>query len=79
MTGGQENPPYTDAAGNEIKFERRRQFYLSPDADLSRIRDFSPSAQRFIGTAQFFKIAAPSLEYNRVNGVRFHAFLVKKD
>ncbi len=79
MTGGHENPPYTGPDGKEVKFERRRQFYLSPDADLSRIRQFSPTVQRFIGTAQFFKIAGPSIEYNRVNGLRFHAFLVKKD
>ncbi len=79
MTGGHENPPYFDANGNEIKFERRRQFYLSPDADLSRIRQLSPTLQRFVGTAQFIKLAAPSLEYNRVNGLRFHPFLVKKD
>ncbi|WP_019986533.1 DUF2279 domain-containing protein [Rudanella lutea] len=79
MTGGHTNPPYTGPDGREVVFERRRQFYLSPDADLSRIQQFSPTAQRFIGMAQFFKIAAPSLEYNRVNGVRFHPFLVKKD
>ena len=79
MTGGHENPPYIGADGKEVKFERRRQFYLSPDADLSRIRDFSPTAQRFVGMAQFFKIAGPSIEYNRVNGLRFHAFLVRKD
>jgi uncharacterized protein YfiM (DUF2279 family) len=79
MTGGHENPQYVDANGQEVRFERRRQFYLSPDADLSRIRSFSPTLQRFVGTAQFFKIAAPSLEYNRVNGVRFHPFLVRKD
>lgn len=79
MTGGHENPPYVDAAGKSVEFTRRRQFYLSPDADLSRVRQFSATTQRFVGMAQFFKIAAPSIEYNRVNGVRFHPFLVKKD
>lgn len=79
MTGGHENPPAFDATGNEIKFERYRQFFLSPDADLSRISTFSPSLQRFIGTAQFFKIPAPSLEFNRVKGLRFHPLILPKE
>ena len=79
MTGGHENPRAVDAQGNEIKFERYRQFYLSPDADFSRIQTLNPSLQRFIGTAQFMKIAAPSLEINRIHGVRFHGLLVEKD
>lgn len=79
MIGGHENPQTFDAAGNELKFRRYRQFFISPDADLSRIGTFSPSLQRFIGTAQFFKIPAPSLEFNRVNGVRFHPLLLPKE
>ena len=79
MTGGHENPPAFDANGREIKFERYRQFFISPDADLSRISTFSPSLQRFIGTAQFFKIPAPSLEFNRVRGLRFHPLILPKE
>ncbi|GAB3639694.1 DUF2279 domain-containing protein [Spirosoma arcticum] len=79
MIGGHENPKAFDAAGNEIKFERYRQFFVSPDADLSRIGTFSPSLQRFIGTAQFFKIPAPSVEFNRIKGVRFHPLLLSKE
>ncbi|QHV99627.1 DUF2279 domain-containing protein [Spirosoma endbachense] len=79
MIGGHDNPPVFDKDGKEVKFERYRQFFISPDADLSRIGTFSPSLQRFIGTAQFFKIPAPSLEFNRVNGLRFHPFLVPKE
>lgn len=79
MIGGHANPTVYDANGTEIKFDRRRQFFLSPDADLSRISSFSPSLQRFIGTAQFFKIPAPSLEFSRPNGLRFHPFLLPKE
>ncbi|QIP18033.1 DUF2279 domain-containing protein [Spirosoma aureum] len=79
MIGGHDNPPVFDKEGKEVKFERYRQFFISPDADLSRIGTFSPSLQRFIGTAQFFKIPAPSLEFNRVNGLRFHPLLVPKE
>ena len=79
MIGGHENPPVFDKYGKAVKFERYRQFFISPDADLSRIGTFSPSLQRFIGTAQFFKIAAPSLEYNRVKGLRFHPLILPKE
>jgi uncharacterized protein YfiM (DUF2279 family) len=79
MIGGHENPKVFDKDGNEVKFERYRQFFISPDADLSRVGTFSPSLQRFIGTAQFFKIPAPSLEYNKQKGVRFHPFLLPKE
>ncbi|GAB2542969.1 DUF2279 domain-containing protein [Spirosoma aerophilum] len=79
MIGGHENPPVFDVDGKPIKFERYRQFFISPDADLSRIGTFSPSLQRFVGTAQFFKIPAPSLEFNRVKGARFHPLLLPKE
>ncbi|WP_240543789.1 DUF2279 domain-containing protein [Spirosoma foliorum] len=79
MTGGHENPVMFDKDGNEVKFTRYRQFFISPDADLSRIGTFSPSLQRFIGTAQFFKIPAPSLEFNRVKGLRFHPLILPKE
>ena len=79
MIGGHENPRVFDKDGNEVKFTRYRQFFISPDADLSRIGTFSPSLQRFIGTVQFFKIPAPSLEFNRIKGLRFHPLILPKE
>ncbi|GAB4038574.1 DUF2279 domain-containing protein [Spirosoma jeollabukense] len=79
MIGGHENPPVFDQDGKEVNFDRYRQFFISPDADLSRINTFSPSLQRFIGTAQFFKIPAPSLEFNRVKGLRVHPLILPKE
>lgn len=83
MTGGHENPPMTDADGNPVTFRRFRQFFLSPDVDLARINQPDPLRplpwQRFVGTVQFFKIAAPSLEYNPVKGLRFHPLLLPKE
>jgi len=78
MVGGHANPRIVDETGREIKFKRYRQFYLSPDADLSRIPR-NESWQRFIGTAQFFKIPAPSVEFNEVHGLRFHPLLLSRD
>ncbi|WP_052647030.1 DUF2279 domain-containing protein [Spirosoma spitsbergense] len=79
MIGGHDNPVVFDADGKEVKFTRYRQFFISPDADLSRIGTFSPSLQRFIGTVQFFKIPAPSLEFSRVKGLRFHPLILPKE
>lgn len=79
MIGGHENPRVVDKDGREVKFTRYRQFFISPDADLSRIGTFSPSLQRFIGTVQFFKIPAPSLEFSRVKGFRLHPLILPKE
>ncbi|WP_026261006.1 DUF2279 domain-containing protein [Spirosoma luteum] len=79
MIGGHENPVVVDADGKEVKFTRYRQFFISPDADFSRIGTFSPSLQRFVGTVQFFKIPAPSLEFSRTKGLRFHPFIFPKE
>ena len=83
MTGGHQNPPLTDAAGKAIEFRRFRQFFVSPDVDLSRINRPDPLRprpwQRFVGTVQFFKIAAPSVEYNGRDGLRFHPLLLPKE
>jgi uncharacterized protein YfiM (DUF2279 family) len=83
MTGGHENPPMVDSDGKPFTFRRLRQFFLSPDVDLSRINQPDPLHplpwQRFVGTVQFFKIAGPSLEYNKINGLRFHPLLLPKE
>ncbi|MBJ6143348.1 DUF2279 domain-containing protein [Hymenobacter sp. BT559] len=80
MTGGHANPPYFDAAGNEVKFRRYRQFYLSPDITLAQLPGLRTSgAQPLISAGQFFKIPAPSLEYNPVHGLRVHPLLLPKD
>lgn len=79
MVGGMKNPTVVDQNGRAIQFERYRQFFLSPDVDFSQLEGLTPSTRRLIGTAQFFKVAAPSLEYNRIKGVRFHLFLLPKE
>jgi uncharacterized protein YfiM (DUF2279 family) len=80
MTGGHANPPYFDATGKEVKFKRYRQFYLAPDITLARLPGLNGSgAQPLVSAGQFFKIPAPSLEYNPVHGLRVHALLLPKD
>jgi len=80
MTGGHANPPYFGADGKEVKFTRYRQFYLSPDVSLARLPGLNgTTAQPLISAGQFFKIPAPSLEFNRLDGLRFHPLLLPKD
>ena len=80
MTGGHANPPYFNTAGQEVKFTRYRQFYLSPDVNISRLPGLNGSgAQSLVSAGQFFKIPAPSLEFNRLTGLRGHALLLPKD
>lgn len=76
MYGGFENS-WTDEAGNEFRlpeadFPRYRQFYLSPDIDLSRI----PTRKRWLRTVlsvlNFIKIPAPALELDGRGRLRLH-------
>ena len=79
MTGGHANPPYFDAAGNEVKFSRYRQFYLAPGASLSRIGGLNFTGQQLLAAGQFFRLPTPSVEVSRLHGVRFHPLFVDKD
>ncbi len=78
MYGGFENE-WEDDMGNQyqlsaLDFPRYRQFYFSPDIDLSRI----PTKKRWLRMAlnilNFIKIPAPALEINTLGQVKFHPF-----
>ncbi|MBN8696866.1 MAG: DUF2279 domain-containing protein [Bacteroidetes bacterium] len=71
MTGGNFNPPYIDQNGDQVVFDRYRQFYLSLDADLTRIKTKSKLLKTIFNTIGFIKIPAPSLEFNQ-RGVSGH-------
>lgn len=51
---------------------RYRQFYLSLDVDLSRIRTKSGFLKFLLGTLNFIKIPSPTLEFNSRGQVIFH-------
>lgn len=53
-------------------FPRHRQFYLSLDLDLTRIKTKSPFLKTLFTLANVIKIPAPTLEVNTLGGVRFH-------
>ena len=71
MTGGKSNPTYIDNKGNQISFERYRQYYFSFDADLTRIKSKSKFFKAFFGTFGFIKIPAPALEFSK-KGTKVH-------
>lgn len=71
MIGGYSNPVVTDEAGNTLTFERYRQFYLSLDIDLTRIKTRSPFLKSVLMAVGFIKIPAPALEFNK-HGVKGH-------
>lgn len=56
----------------EPTFTRTRQFYLSLDLDLSKIRTRSPFLNLLIDVASIIKVPFPTLEFNKENGLLFH-------
>jgi hypothetical protein len=73
MIGAVKNPKEVD--GHPIpEFKRYRQFYLSFDTDLYRIDGLSPLASSLLEINRTIKTPAPALEWNSVEGLKFHPF-----
>ncbi len=71
MAGASNNP--SEINGIPVPFsERYRQFYISPDIDLSRIPVKSKTLKLILKTIGFIKIPMPAVEFNK-NGMKFHA------
>lgn len=71
MTGAFTNPG--ESGGNPIpSFERYRQFYLTLDVDLSRIRTKSKTLHTILSVVNILKIPLPTLEFNTKGQVLFH-------
>ena len=70
MIGGEANPETID--GVLVSYPRYRQFYVSLDADLSRIPTKSAFLKFVFRTFGFVKIPFPALEYNTLGGLKFH-------
>ena len=69
MTGAKKNPVMVDNNGNQIYFDRYRQFYLSLDVDLTRIKTRYKFVNAVFKTIGFIKFPAPAIELNK-NGVK---------
>ena len=70
MIGGHENPETID--GVPVSFPRYRQYYLSLDADLSKIPTKSALLKFVFRTFGFIKIPFSALEYNTLGVFKFH-------
>ncbi len=57
---------------NSISQNPYRQFYLSLDVDLERIKTNSKFLKSVFSVINFIKIPAPTLELTSKNGVKFH-------
>jgi hypothetical protein len=77
MIGGHENPELFDLEGKPIKFERYRQWFLAPDVDLWRIPQNNREFNTLFEGLHFVKIPTPSLEFNRIQKVRFNPLLIR--
>ena len=76
MYGGYENKWEKDGAHyslDEGSFPRYSQYFLSVDVDLSKIPTKSPFLRTLLKTLNVIKIPAPAIQFNQVDGVRFHA------
>ncbi|HFA52089.1 MAG TPA: DUF2279 domain-containing protein [Bacteroidetes bacterium] len=70
---------WTDGDGvvfslDEGAYPRYRQFYLSPDIDLSRIPTKHKWLKVMLGVVNWIKVPAPALELRSDGGFRFHGF-----
>ena len=66
MVGANQNPD------NIPFFERYRQYYLSADIDVKRIKTNSKILKTLFYVVDFLKFPAPAIEYSRVGKYKMH-------
>ncbi len=71
MTGAVDNS-HTDAIPGYPEFERYRQFYISPDIDLTRIKWRSGLMKGIASVFGFVKIPAPTIEFQSTGKVKYY-------
>lgn len=71
MLGGESNPPEHNGVPLP-QFKRLPQFYLSLDADLTRIKTRSKVLKGIFTLLGFVKIPFPAIEFNAENRFKFH-------
>ena len=71
MIGGVTNP--TEIKGQPIPtYKRYRQFYFGLDTDLYRADGLSPLSTTLLKLNRTFKMPAPTIEWNEVDGTKWH-------
>src|SRR6185369_6938462 len=73
MIGGHSNPAFVD--GKAVpEFDRYRQYYLSLDFDLLRIKTTSKLLSGVFKVMNFIRLPAPAIEFNNGHQTKFYAF-----
>lgn len=72
MTGGSDNPLYNSLGERIPSFNRARQFYLSLDADLSKIPVKNKFLRSTLKVVNLIKIPFPGIEYHTVEGLKWN-------
>lgn len=75
MYGGYRNEWYEGEVFyqlDETEWPRYKQFYLSLDIDLTRIKTRSPFLKTLFNIFNVLKVPAPALEWNTQGQIRFH-------
>lgn len=71
LTGARQN--VSEYNGKAVpSFERHRQFYISPDIDLTRIKTKSKFLKSVFGAFGFLKFPAPAIEFSNKGRTKFH-------
>lgn len=75
MLGGTSNPLFIGESGMLVpQFERRRQFYLAPDIDLTKLKVKKTWLKQVLFVLNVVKLPAPSLELSSgPSGLQFRA------
>lgn len=66
------NPEFNSDGNPLPEFERFRQYYLSMDVDLTKIKTNSQTLRILFRTLSFVKIPFPAIEYNNQNQFVWH-------
>lgn len=71
MLGGSNNPKFNEAGELLPEFEREREYFLSLDVDLRKIKTKNKILRTIFYTASFVKIPFPSIGYSN-NRLKFY-------
>ncbi len=72
MIGGEGNPKYDSEGNTHPKFIRHRQFYISLDVDLTKIRTKHKWLRSIFKAVNIIKLPFPTVEFNSLEKVKFH-------
>jgi len=76
LLGARENPELKDEKGNDLKFERYRQWYIGADVDFTRIPTNIQELPPLFDLVNIVKIPSPTFEFSKNHKMKFNPFLI---